>query len=144
MNPKQIQSPLGEIPNPFNIHEGFFTDMDEAKFAIRGVLRAYFGDSEEKDEDYLFFKSSKVRFEENPELDLELDHRKRTVIFIVKEPEGEDADHKKAQIRNQISMQFALQASDARGRTAMSIYRALDPHAKSAVIAAEKKKEHES
>lgn len=141
MSPKRIQSPLGEVPNPFNVNEGFFTDIEEAKFAIRGVLRAYFGNSDEKEDDYLFFKSSTVRFEENPELDLELDHRKRTIIFVVKEPTGKDADSMKSQIRNQISMQFAVLASDARGRTAMSIYRALDPNAKMAVIEAEKQKE---
>ena len=141
MSPKRIQSPLGEVPNPFSVHEGVFTDIEEAKFAIRGVLRAYFGNSEDKEDDYLFFKSSVVRFEQNPELDLELDHRKRTIIFVVKEPQGDDADTVKNQIRNQISMQFAVLASDARGRTAMSIYRALDPNAKLAVISSEKQKE---
>lgn len=143
MSPKRIHSPLGEVPNPFNSHEGIFTDIEEAKFAIRGVLRAYFGNSEEKGDDYLFFKSSRVRFEENPELDLELDHRKRTIIFVVKEPTGKDADFLKTQIRNQISMQFAVLASDARSRTAMSIYRALDPNAKVAVIESEKQKDQE-
>ena len=141
MSPKRVHSPLGEVPNPFNVHDGFFTDIEEAKYAIRGVLRAYFGDTKDDEDDYLFFKSSVVRFEENPELDLELDHRRRIIIFVVKEPTGDNADLQKTQIRNQISMQFAVLASDARGRTAMSIYRALDPQAKMAVIDAEKQKE---
>lgn len=141
MSSKQVQSPFGEVLNPFNVHESFFTDILEAKYAIRGVLRAYFGSSQDQEDDYLFFKSSTVRFEENPELDLELDHRRRIVIFVVKEPTGKDAESLKSQIRNQISMQFAVLASDSRGRTAMSIYRALDPTAKLAVIEAEKQKE---
>ncbi|HEY8272593.1 MAG TPA: hypothetical protein VIG33_16995 [Pseudobdellovibrionaceae bacterium] len=142
MEDKKIKSPLGDIPNPFSAPEGVFTNIEEAKFAIRGVLRAYFGNNNNDDEDdYLFFKASVVRFEENPLVDLELDHRRRIIIFIVKSPTGADGESLKMHIRNQISMQFAVLASDARGRTAMSIYRALDPRAQQAVINSEKQKE---
>ncbi len=82
-----------------------------------------------------------MRFEANPEVDLELDHRRRIIIFIVREPHGKDAENIKAQIRSHISLQFAVLASDARGRTAMSIYRALDPEAQQAVLESERQKE---
>ncbi len=141
MEDKKIKSPLGDIPNPFSAPEGVFTNIEEAKFAIRGVLRAYFGNITDEEDDYLFFKASTVRFEENPSVDLELDHRRRIIIFIVKSPTGADMESLKLHIRNQISMQFAVLASDARGRTAMSIYRALDPRAQQAVIESEKQKE---
>jgi len=141
MADKTIKSPLGNIHNPFTSPEGVFTDVEEAKFAIRGVLRAYFGNSNEEDDDYLFFKASVVRFEEEPLVDLELDHRRRIIIFIVKSPTGSDAESAKIHIKNHISMQFAVLASDARSRTAMSIYRALDASAQQAVISSEKEKE---
>jgi hypothetical protein len=139
---KKITSPLGDIPGPFSSHEGIFCTMDEAKYALRGVLRAYFGDQGgDEEEDYLFFKSTLVRFEDNPEVDLELDHRRRIVIFIVKAPQGKDAEIQKSQIRNHLVMQFGMLASDARGRTAMSIYRALDLTAQQAIIKSEKLRE---
>jgi hypothetical protein len=138
---KKIRSPLGDIANPFTLHEGIFSNVEEAKFAIRGVLRAYFGNDSDGEDDYLFFKASVVRFEENPQVDLEFDHRKRTIIFVVKEPHGKDAETIKAQIRNQISMQYAVLASDSRGRTAMSIFRALEPEAKKEIIEKERQKE---
>jgi len=138
---KKTKSSLGEIPSPFHPHEGLFYDIQEAKFALRGVLRAYFGNDSDEEDDYLFFKSSLVRFEENPEVDLELDHRRRIVIFVLKSPQGKDAENQKNQIRNQVIMQFAVMASDARGRTAMSIYRALDPAAQKAIIESEKQRE---
>jgi hypothetical protein len=138
---KSLKSPLGDIPSPFSLHEGFFNTVDDAKFALRGVLRAYFGNDSEDEDDYLFFRSSVVRFEENPDVDLELDHRRRIIIFVVKAPQGLDADLQKAQIRNHLMMQFGVLASDSRGRTAMSIFRALDPAAQKAIIEAEKKRE---
>lgn len=141
MADKTIKSPLGNIPNPFASPEGVFTNVEDAKFAIRGVLRAYFGNSTEEEDDYLFFKASVVRFEDEPLVDLELDHRRRIIIFVVKSPTGTDAESAKLNIKNHISMQFAVLASDARSRTAMSIYRALDVSAQQAVIASEKQKE---
>ena len=141
MDPKKIKSPLGDIPNPFTIHDGIFSNVEEAKFAIRGVLRAYFGGSSDGEDDYLFFKSSVVRFEENPEVDLELDHRRRTIVFVVKEPSGKDAEILKSQIRSHLIMQFAVLASDSRGRTAISIYRSLDPEAREAILDSERQKD---
>lgn len=141
MADKKIRSPLGDLSNPFTLHDDYFSNVEEAKFAIRGVLRAYFGTDTDGEDDYLFFKSSMVRFEENPQVDLELDHRRRIIIFVVKEPQGENADSLKAQMRNQIILQFATLASDARGRVAMSIYRSLDHKAKQAIIESEKQKE---
>lgn len=139
---KNLRSPLGGVPNPFSAPEGVFTNVEEAKYAIRGVLRAYFGNSTHgEDDDYLFFKASLVRFEEEPSVDLELDHRRRIIIFVVKAPTGTDAESTKLHIKNHISMQFAVMASDARSRTAMSIYRALDAEAQQAVIESEKQKE---
>jgi len=144
MDDKKISSPISDIVNPFAIHEGLFPDVMEAKFAIRGVLRAYFGSSSESEDDYLFFKASVVRFEEAPEFDIEFDHRKRLIIFVVQEPKGEGADAAKAQIRKELTMEYAVLASDSRGRTAMSIFRALDPKARLALVEAEKQREAET
>ncbi len=56
MDDKKLRSPIGDIPNPFTIHEGIFGNVEDAKFAIRGVLRAYFGSSSDSEDDYLFLK----------------------------------------------------------------------------------------
>ena len=134
---KAHRSPLGEIPNPFTCPEGIFRSLDEARFAIQGILRAYF-DEVSDGADYLFFRGAHVRFERNPQIDVELDHRERKIIFVIEEPKGKNAAKLKAQIRRDISLQYAAVAADARGRTAMSIYRALDHNAKQAVVASEK------
>lgn len=87
------------------------------------------------------FSPSVVRFEENPEVDVELDHRRRVIIFVVREPKGKDAEVLKSQIRHRIGMEYAVLASDTRGRTAMSIYRSLDPEAKHAILESERQRE---
>ena len=143
MDDKKIRSPIGDIVNPFTVHEGLFPDVEEAKFAIRGVLRAYFGNASDAEDDYLFFKASVVRFEKNPEFDLEFDHRKRVIIFIIKEPTGEGAEAVKAQIRREITLDYADRASDGRGRTAMSIFRSLDSKARQTLIDNEKQRDKE-
>lgn len=138
---KNIRSPLGHIPNPFHSHVDCFATVDEAKYAIRGVLRAYFGGPPDDEEDYLFFKSAVVRFEDNPQVDLDLDHRRRTLVFIFKEPKGESADKLKEQIRKQIQLEYAVLASESRGRAAISIYRSLESQAKEQIIETERKRE---
>lgn len=143
MDDNTVTSPIGDIANPFTVHEGLFPDVMEAKFAIRGVLRAYFGNTTENEDDYLFFKSSVVRFEESPEFDIEFDHRKRIIIFVIKEPKGEGVEILKAHLRREIMMEYAVRASDSRGRTAMSIFRSLDPKAKQALIDVEKQRDKE-
>lgn len=141
MTSKKICSSLGSIPNPFSNQECLFHDINEARFAIRGVLRAYFGNDSSSDEDYLFFKASRVRFEKDPIVDLELDHRRRLIIFVVNEPIGKDAEENKRQIKKQLTMEFAVLASDMRGKTAMSIYRALKPRARQVLLDIEKERE---
>lgn len=143
MDDKTVKSPIGDIVNPFTVHEGLFPDVMEAKFAIRGVLRAYFGNTSDSEDDYLFFKASVVRFEDSPEFDIEFDHRRRLIIFVIKEPKGEGAEMLKSQIRKDIAMEYAVRASDSRGRTAMSIFRSLDPKAKQGLIEAEKHRDKE-
>lgn len=141
MTKDRFQSPFGEVPHPFSVHDQLFSDVDEARFAIRGVLRAYFGESSDDEDDYLFFRSALVRFEENPRVDLDLDHRNKIIIFVVKEPQGEAAEYIKEQIRKQIQLEFAVMASDARGRVAMSIFRSLESKAKKKLIGLEKTKD---
>ncbi len=144
MAEKKIRSPLGEIVSPFAVHEGLFPDVQDAKFAIRGVLRAFFGSSSSGSEDFLFFKRIKVRFEENPEFDLDFDYRRRTIIFIMKEPQGQGADTLKAQITKDTNMEYAVRASDGLSRTAMSIFLSLDEQGKRTLIETEKQKEVDS
>lgn len=144
MDGKKIRSPLGEIASPFAVHEGLFPDVQDAKFAIRGILRAFFGTNSNGNEDFLFFKRIKVRFEENPEFDLDFDYRRRTIIFIVREPQGQSAETLKAQIIKETNMEYAVRASDGLSRTAMSIFLSLDEQGKRALIEAEKQKEAES
>lgn len=65
-----------------------FGNVRDAKFAIRGVLRAFFGETSTGGEDFLSFKKIKVRFEDSPEFDLDFDYRRRIFIFIIKVPEA--------------------------------------------------------
>jgi hypothetical protein len=144
MDGKKIKSPLGEIASPFAVHEGLFPDVQDAKFAIRGVLRAFFGTNSNGDEDFLFFKRIKVRFEENPEFDLDFDYRRRTIIFVMKEPQGQGAEALKAQVTKDTNMEYAIRASDGLGRTAMSIFLSLDEQGRRVLIETEKQKEAKS
>lgn len=141
MTNKKIKSPLGSIPNPFSSHEGLFHDVSEAKYAIRGVLRDYFSGAAGGEDDYLFFKTTAVRFEKNPMFDLDFDHYRRTIFIILKEPQGEGAEDLKTKIRHQLQLECAAMAADVRGRVAMSIYRALDPQTQNQLIENERQRE---
>lgn len=143
MNEKKIKSPLGDIVSPFAAHEGIFPDVDDAKFAIRGILRAFFGGNAGSDEDFLFFKRSRVRFEKDPEFDLDFDYRKRILTFIVREPTGTDSETLKAQITKEMNIDYAVRSSDGLSRTAMSIFLSLDEKGRKALVEAEKLREHQ-
>ena len=132
-----IISNLGEIPNPFMIHNECFDNLDVATLAIRGTLRRVFGDNL-NDDDPLALRGVKTMFADKPELDLEFDYKKRVVIFWFTTPKGKNAEKKMSQIRDHISMEYGKSFSDFNTRLGITVFRSLKKEARDEVIKQEK------
>ena len=140
MDKSNIVSNLGEIPNPFTVHNECFDDLGVATLAIRGTLRRIFGDNFDNEEDPLALRGVKTMFADKPELDLEFDYKKRIVIFWFATPTGKDVKKRMSQIKNHIRMEYGKSFSDFNTRLGITVFQSLKKEAKDEVIKKERER----
>lgn len=136
-----ISSNLGEIPNPFKIHDHIFDSVNDSTLAIKAILKSLMGNNSDGDDDYLI-KGAKVKFIKKPTLDVEINHKERIVIFYFKKIETGDENEIKdieMQLKREIMLDYANGIDDFRSRLALTIYRSLTSKAQKILIENEKK-----
>ena len=86
---ENISSNLGEIPNPFKVHDHLFDSVSDSTLAIKAILKSLMGNNSNTDDEYLI-KGARVEFIKNPTLDVEINHKERVIIFYFKKINGND------------------------------------------------------
>lgn len=138
MSVDNIDSNLGVIPNPLEVRSHVFSSVEEQRYALKALFRAYFG-SENAEEDNTFFKGCKVKFTpDEPDLDVELDHVKRVVIFWFQTPKGTESETIMTQIRKETQMEFGSRADRTRISKGTDLFLSLSDEARKKLVEEEK------